>query len=124
MPHDLDHNGLKLRQYSARARGVMPGGTSGDRWRGVPPRREEAPMPQRPPSGETYNPWTIVNVVFQYLADQGLHPTLGEAGDPGVPAADLLRALGVTPTIEGDARISAEVSQELAELRAAMADDS
>ncbi len=47
--------------------------------------------------GETYNPWSIVNVVFHHLATQGLHPVLGEAGDPGAPAADLLRALGIEP---------------------------
>ena len=32
---------------------------------------------------ETFNPWSIVNVVFHHLADQGLHPILGDAGDPG-----------------------------------------
>ena len=32
---------------------------------------------------ETYNPWSIVNLVFHHLADQGLHPVLGSAGDPG-----------------------------------------
>ena len=45
------------------------------------------------PEEETYNPWSIVNLVFHHLADQGLHPTLGESGDPGEPAAALLRAL-------------------------------
>ena len=34
---------------------------------------------------ETYNPWSIVNLVFHHLAEQGLHPVLGEAGDPGGP---------------------------------------
>ena len=34
-------------------------------------------------SRETYNPWSIVNLVFRHLADEGLHPVLGEAGDPG-----------------------------------------
>ena len=34
---------------------------------------------------ETYNPWSVVNVVFHHLAAQGLHPVLGEAGDPGEP---------------------------------------
>jgi len=81
-------------------------------------------MPEKPPSQDTYSPWTIVNVVFQYLADQGLRPTFGEAGDPGKPAADLLRALGITPTIEGDSRIHRDVHRELADLRAAMMDDS
>jgi hypothetical protein len=32
-----------------------------------------------------------VNVVFSHLADQGLRPTLGDAGDPGEPASALLR---------------------------------
>lgn len=79
-------------------------------------------MTQDEPSEETYNPWTIVNVVFGHLAGQGLHPTLGAAGDPGEPAAALLRALGIRPTNEGDGRISQQVRQELADLRAAMDD--
>lgn len=68
---------------------------------------------------ETYNPWTVVNLVFRHLADVGLHPVLGETGDPGAPAAELLRALGITPTAEGDARVPARAKSELAELRAA-----
>jgi hypothetical protein len=32
---------------------------------------------------ETYNPWSIVNLVFHHLAEEGLHPILGTAGDPG-----------------------------------------
>jgi hypothetical protein len=36
------------------------------------------------PEAETYNPWSIVNLVFHHLADAGLHPTLGEAGDPSL----------------------------------------
>jgi hypothetical protein len=72
-----------------------------------------------PAPGETYNPWTIVNLVFEYLADQGLHPVLGETGDPGAPAKELLKALGITPTQEGDARIADYKRDRLAELRAA-----
>ena len=68
---------------------------------------------------ETYNPWTIVNLVFHHLAEQGLHPVLGDAGDPGTPAADLLRALGITAAPEGDRQVSARVKDRLAELRAA-----
>ena len=68
---------------------------------------------------ETYNPWTIVNLVFHHLADQGLHPVLGDTGDPGTPAAELLRALGITPAPEGDRQVSARVKDRLAELRAA-----
>jgi hypothetical protein len=80
-------------------------------------------MPEDGPSEETYNPWTIVNVVFRHLAEEGLHPTLGNAGHPGEPAAALLRALGVTPTPEGDARIRHDVHEHLAELRAAILDE-
>ena len=68
---------------------------------------------------ETFNPWSIVNLVFHHLAGEGLHPVLGEAGDPGVPAADLLRALGITPAAEGNRQASETVKQQLAELRAA-----
>ena len=51
---------------------------------------------------DTYNPWSIVNLVFHHLADEGLHPTLGDSGDPGAPAAALLRALGIQPAAEGN----------------------
>jgi hypothetical protein len=66
---------------------------------------------------ETYNPWTVVNLVFHHLADAGLHPVLGETGDPGPPAKELLKALGITPTQEGDARVAASAKDRLAELR-------
>jgi hypothetical protein len=69
------------------------------------------------PGEERYNPWTVVNLVFHHLADEGLHPTLGESGDPGPPAANLLRALGITPAAEGDRRASEQTKQHLAELR-------
>jgi hypothetical protein len=69
---------------------------------------------------ETYNPWTIVNLVFHQLADEGLHPVLGEAGDPGRPAADLLRCLGIEPAAEGNRQASLDVQDRLAELRAAV----
>ena len=68
-------------------------------------------------SRETYNPWSIVNLVFRHLADEGLHPVLGEAGDPGAPAAALLKALGITPAAEGSRHVTARVSDELARLR-------
>jgi hypothetical protein len=68
---------------------------------------------------ETYNPWSIVNLVFTHLADEGLHPILGEAGDPGTPAAELLRALGITPTAEGNRQVSARAKNHLAQIRAA-----
>jgi hypothetical protein len=68
---------------------------------------------------ETYNPWSIVNLVFSHLAAEGLHPVLGETGDPGGPAADLLRALGITPAKEGSRQASEQTRQTLAEIRAA-----
>jgi hypothetical protein len=69
---------------------------------------------------ETYNPWTVVNVVFHHLVEQGLHPTLGETGHPGEPAAELLRALGITPRAEGDLRAAQNVQEHLAQLRASV----
>jgi hypothetical protein len=72
---------------------------------------------------ETYNPWSIVNLVFRHLADEGLHPVLGEAGDPGAPAAALLRALGINPDAEGNRHVTARVSDELAQLREAFEAD-
>lgn len=77
-------------------------------------------MPQDGQPAETYNPWTIVNVVFHHLVEHGCHPTLGGAGHPGEPAAALLRALGITPTVEGDARITESNKEHLARLRAEM----
>jgi hypothetical protein len=71
---------------------------------------------------ETYSPWTVVDLVFSHLVDAGLHPTLG-SGHPGDPAAQLLRALGITPTNEGDTRISQETRRHLAQLRATMFED-
>jgi hypothetical protein len=72
-----------------------------------------------PDTQDTYNPWTIVHVVFHHLAAEGLHPVLGESGDPGKPAADLLRALGLTPAFESRPHVVTGVSDELARLREA-----
>ena len=69
--------------------------------------------------GETFNPWSIVNLVFQHLAAEGLHPVLGESCEPGKPAAELLRALGVTPAFESRPHVVTGVSAELARLREA-----
>jgi hypothetical protein len=69
---------------------------------------------------ETFNPWSVVNLVFHHLAAQGLHPVLGEAGDPGGPASDLLRALGITPAAEGNRQLAASVRSELEQLRNAV----
>ena len=71
------------------------------------------------PDPETYNPWSIVNLVFHHLAEEGLHPVLGDAGDPGAAAADLLRALGITPAQEGSRQASEQTKRDLAAIRAA-----
>ena len=72
------------------------------------------------PEAETYNPWSIVNLVFTHLSDQGLHPILGESGDPGPPAAALLRALGIEPAAEGNREVVRDIRAHLAEIRSAM----
>jgi hypothetical protein len=72
-----------------------------------------------PDAAETYNPWSVVNLVFHHLVDEGLHPVLGGPGDPGAPATELLRTLGITPTPEGNRRVVQDARQRLAELRAA-----
>jgi hypothetical protein len=74
------------------------------------------------PQPETFNPWTVVNLVFHHLAAQGLHPTLG-GPDPGEPAAELLRRLGIEPAAEGDRQVGERVKNQLAEIRAAMFGD-
>jgi hypothetical protein len=77
----------------------------------------------RDPQGETYNPWSVVNLVFHHLAAQGLHPILGGA-DPGAPAAELLRALGIEPAPEGNQHVAEGVRQQLADIRSAVLGDS
>lgn len=72
---------------------------------------------------ETFNPWSVVNLVFHHLVDKGLHPVLGDTGDPGAPAAALLRALGVEPRAEGDVRVMESVHQHLAVLRTTVLGD-
>lgn len=69
---------------------------------------------------ETFNPWTVVNLVFNHLAEEGLHPVLGEAGDPAVPATALLRAFGIEPGRNDESLTSASVQDILADLRARM----
>lgn len=73
-----------------------------------------------PSAAETFNPWSVVNVVFHHLAAQGLHPVLGDAGDPARPAAELLRALGIQPGPEQSEHARQDVSRQLADLRAAV----
>ena len=71
---------------------------------------------------QTFNPWSVVNLVFDHLVANGLHPVLGETGDPSQPATDLLRALGVEPGPEEPAHTRTDVSEQLAKLRATMLD--
>ena len=72
------------------------------------------------PPTESFNPWSIVNLVFHHLAQQGLHPVLGECGDPGAPAAALLECLGIEPAPEGNRQVNVNVQARLSELRAAV----
>jgi hypothetical protein len=69
---------------------------------------------------ESFNPWSVVNLVFHHLAEQGLHPVLGGCGDPGGPAAALLECLGIEPKPEGNRQVMADVRSQLGELRAAV----
>lgn len=69
---------------------------------------------------ETFNPWTVVNLVFHHLAEHGLHPVLGDAGDPAVPATALLRTLGIDPGRNDESVTSPNVQDTLAELRQQM----
>lgn len=61
-----------------------------------------------------------MSLVFEHLADQGLHPVLGESGDPGPPARALLLALGIEPLPEGNREVMTNVREHLAEIRAVM----
>ena len=72
------------------------------------------------PEPETYNPWTVVNLVFHQLAGEGLHPVLGGGRDPGEPARALLEAFGIQPAAEGNRQVSLAVKQQLADIRTAM----
>ena len=76
-----------------------------------------------PHHAETFNPWSVVNLVFHHLADAGLHPTLGESGDPGPPAVALLRALGIEPAAEGNRQVMTAVWAHLDQLRSAVLGD-
>lgn len=69
---------------------------------------------------ETFNPWSVVRLVFDHLAAEGLHPVLGSAGDPGAAAAALLRALGVEPSHDGNQQARRDVRHHLEELRVAV----
>ena len=76
--------------------------------------------PEVDPYVESYNPFSVVNLVFTHLTDQGLHPVLGESGDPGPPAKALLEALGIEPAPEGNREVMRDVRAHLAEIREAM----
>jgi hypothetical protein len=69
---------------------------------------------------ETYNPWTVVNIVFSHLAAEGLHPVLGQPGDPSAPAAELLRMLGIEPAAQGDRQGGERIQDRLSQLRQAV----
>lgn len=71
---------------------------------------------------ETYNPWSIVNLVFGHLAEQGLHPVLGNGRDPGEPARALLSALGIQPSADGNLEVRRRVHAHLAEIRTVVFD--
>jgi hypothetical protein len=75
------------------------------------------------PEAESYNPWSVVNLVFTHLADQGLHPVLGESGDPAPPARALLLALGIEPAAEGNREVMRGVRAHLAEIRSVVFGD-
>ncbi len=66
---------------------------------------------------ETFNPWSVVNLVFDHLAERGFHPVLGETGDPAAAAADLLTALGITPGPDHAGTSSPDIQDNLAQLR-------
>jgi hypothetical protein len=73
--------------------------------------------------GETFNPWTVVHLVFTHLAEQGLHPVLGDRGDPLGPARELLLALGIQPAAEGNREVLRRMRDHLAEIRAIFDDE-
>ncbi len=72
----------------------------------------------QPPAVETFNPWTIVHLVFHHLAANGLHPVLGGRGDPAVAATALLRELGIEPGRNDESVTSPLVQDQLSAMRA------
>ncbi|MDT7743239.1 MAG: hypothetical protein QOE59_2317 [Actinomycetota bacterium] len=76
-------------------------------------------MSQQSATDERFNPWSVVHLVFDHLSAQGLHPVLGDAGDPSEPAAELLRSLGITPGDPSWARGQdpEQIQDQLAEIR-------
>lgn len=116
--HGLANDCLKLRPPVRVFRHLMPEHQGETEELGKPVRRCPLDRPAQSQT-ETFNPWSIVNLVFHHLAQQGLHPQLGITGDPGVPAAELLRALGIEPALEGNQQDSLAVRNHLAEIRKA-----
>jgi len=70
------------------------------------------------PEAESYNPWSVVNLVFTHLSDQGLHPILGDRRDTRQPTRALLLALGIEPAAEGNREVMKGVREHLAQIRA------
>jgi len=68
-------------------------------------------------SSETYNPWSIVHLVFDHLVSEGLHPVLGEPGDPHPAAEQLLQMLGIEPAAEGNRQVTQAIREHLQTLR-------
>lgn len=66
---------------------------------------------------DTYNPWTIVNLAFAHLVDQGLRPVIGQE-DPSKSASELLGALGIVASPMPDDRSRQRRDDQLAALRA------
>lgn len=77
-------------------------------------------MCETSPMGETFNPWSVVNLVFHHLADQGLHPVLGEKGDPAAAASALLDTMGIASAPDSAGPAAAPVQDMLADLRRKM----
>ena len=73
---------------------------------------------------ETYNPWTVVNLVFTHLAEEGLHPVLGRAATPASPREHCWRRWGIQPAAEGNREIRRDVYAQLAQIRAVMFEES
>jgi hypothetical protein len=76
-------------------------------------------MSEASDTAERFNPWSVVHLVFDHLCAQGLHPVLGEQGDPSEPAAELLRAIGIVPGDPSWARgqDAEQIQDQLAEIR-------
>ena len=66
------------------------------------------------PDAESFNPWSIVNLVFHHLADKGLHPVPAARVIRDPPAAALLSvARGIEPAVEGNRQVARDVRDHL-----------